>query len=162
MWSKNAKLHYCSRKLCVCVEVVGAELCREGVKMLLPEIWKAVHGMLFWTVGGNRLCLTLDFKLSPCSECPWRQNRLSVLKRRHMKFRCQGITQKKAYKETVSCVTRAEAYCIDANTVDRWGLCPSGMFSSSAWYLVADISGQPVGLIFRVPDSLFKYVKTTK
>jgi len=31
---------------CVYVVVVGAELCGEGVKMLLPEIWRAVHGML--------------------------------------------------------------------------------------------------------------------
>jgi hypothetical protein len=29
--------------------------------------------------------------------CLWRWNRQSVPKRRHIKFRCQGITQKKTY-----------------------------------------------------------------
>lgn len=48
--------------------------------------------------------------------------------------------------------------CVVANTVGRWGLCSSGMFSSIAWYLVADISGQLIGLIFRGPDSLLQYV----
>jgi len=36
------------------------------------------------------------------------------------------------------------------------------MFSSSAWYLAADITGQPIGLIFMGPDSLSQYVETTK
>lgn len=48
--------------------------------------------------------------------------------------------------------------CVVANAVDRWGLCCSGMFSSIACYLVADVSGQPIGLIFRGPDSLLQYV----
>ena len=30
-------------------------------------------------------------------------------------------------EQTVSCVTRAEVVCVDANTVDRWGLCYSGV-----------------------------------
>jgi len=32
-----------------------------------------------------------------------------------------------------------------------------GCVSSGAWYLVADISGQPIGLIFRGPDNLSQY-----
>jgi len=33
----------------------------------------------------------------------WRWNRWSVPKRRHIKFRRRGITQKKAYKEAATC-----------------------------------------------------------
>jgi len=35
--------------------------------------------------------------------CLWRWNRQSVLKRRHIKFRCRGITQKKAYSFCFAC-----------------------------------------------------------
>jgi hypothetical protein len=35
----------------------------------------------------------------------WRRNRQSVPKRRHIKFRCRGITQKKAYNSLPSSLT---------------------------------------------------------
>jgi len=38
---------------------------------------------------------------SPTSTCLWRWNRQSVPKRRHIKFRCRGITQKKTYDFSV-------------------------------------------------------------
>jgi len=68
-----------------------------------------VERRCFWAFTQCRL-VVLDFEISPCSECCmqvgistclWRWNRQSVPKRRHIKFRRQGITQKKAYNRLV-------------------------------------------------------------
>ena len=42
---------------------------------------------------------TLSVASSWASTCPWRWNRQSVPKRRHIKLRCRGITQKKTYNK---------------------------------------------------------------
>jgi hypothetical protein len=41
-------------------------------------------------------------------------------------------------QQTVLCNKGWGRLYVNANTVDRWGLCSSWMFSSSSWYLVAD------------------------
>jgi hypothetical protein len=73
-----------------------------NLKIVGVSIWEKVWLRLFLSQPFSHMDIPTILKFNHSSPtCLWRWNRQSVPKRRRMKFRRQGITQKKTYNLTV-------------------------------------------------------------
>jgi len=94
----------------------------------------------------------------------WRWNRRRVPKRRHIKFRPRGITQKKGYNtceiNSSKNIYRSSEHLMTLGQLDithdlglppwnRWELRSSGLLRRELWQFLTDVAGQPFSPTFR-------------
>ena len=99
---------------------------------ILWECWGIYMGGLAWA---KPFAVSIPQLSQPQSfftpTCLWGWNRQSVLKRWHIKFRCRGITQKKAYNiQNTSKVLNQEDRCLIVKYLVL------GLWSVAAWYIL--------------------------